>query len=86
MLLPHYCFLLQMEILVFVTVMMLLDEQLRIHPDSATILRERAFEIILSADRVVRDLPEHQLSLVSTCRDMLGALSKCTLHFLAKNY
>lgn len=65
-----------MESVVFTTVMMLLDVTANIHPDSATAIRERAFDIILRADRIVGDLSDHKVLLVQTCKDTLGSISR----------
>lgn len=66
----------QMEGVVFTTVMMLLDVTTKIHPDSATLIQERAFDIILRADRLVGDLTDHRQLLVHTCKHMLSSISR----------
>lgn len=57
--------------------MMLLDVTVNINLDSATLVRERALDIILRADRFVSDLTDHREFLIQTCKDAIGAISRC---------
>eukprot|EP00892_Ulva_mutabilis_P001735 jgi/Ulvmu1/11562/UM079_0005.1 len=75
-----------MERIVFITVMMVFDATTNVHPDTATVLRERAIDIILRADRIVGDLAEHRELLVQTCKDMLGSISRIQLVPLAESF
>lgn len=69
----------QMEGIVFITMMMLMEVTVQIHPDSATVIRERALDIILRADSFVSDLTDHREFLTQTCKDAIGSISRYTL-------
>lgn len=69
----------QVEAIQFTTMLRLLNERISIQPDSATVLQERAFDIVVQADRFLAgpDLSKHQALLVRVCQDMLGGLCRC---------
>ena len=68
----------QVEAIQFTTMLRLLNERVSMHPDSATVLQERAFDIVVQADRFLAgpDLSKHQALLVRVCQDMLGGLCR----------
>lgn len=72
------CIGVQVEAIQFTTMLRLLDERVIMHPDSAKVLQERAFDIIVQADRFLAgpDLRKHHALLVRVCQDMLGGLCR----------
>lgn len=68
----------QVEAIQFTTMLRLLDERVIMHPDSAKVLQERAFDILVQADRFLggADLSKHHALLVRVCQDMLGGLCR----------
>lgn len=68
----------QVETIQFTTMLRLLEERVVMHPDSALVLQERAFEIIVQADNFLsgQDLSKHHDHLVGVCQDMLGGLCR----------
>ena len=56
----------------------LLNERVIMHPDSAKVLQERAFDIIVQADRFLAgpELSKQHGLLLRVCQDMLGGLCR----------
>jgi hypothetical protein len=68
----------QVEAIQFTTMLRLLDQRVGMHPDSAKVIQERAFDIIVQADRFLAgpDLSKHHTLLVRVCQDMIGGLAR----------
>jgi hypothetical protein len=68
----------QVEAIQFTTMLRLLDQRVIMNPDSAKVIQERAFDIIVQVDRFLAgpDLSKHHTLLVKVCQDVLGGLAR----------